>query len=74
MNMWKERKLYLKAIKALPDKFIDDDTRVATWDSERVIAANPKYNVMCYTEDTGWNDMVFDTGINSIKHKPCKLN
>ncbi len=53
------RKLYLQAIKALPDEWIDDETRITTTDTGKVFAANPKFTPMIY-ENGKWSEIKVD--------------
>ena len=53
MNKWKERVLYMKAIRALPQKFVHKNTLVSVWDKKSVIVANPKYQPMIYLQSLG---------------------
>ena len=50
------RKLYFEAIRALPEKWIDDKTVITTWQKNVVVAANPKYAPMKYV-DGKWRDI-----------------
>ena len=43
--------LYLRAIKTLPDYFIDDETRFAPVDDFRMVVANPRFKAMWYDGD-----------------------
>ena len=53
------RKLYLQAIKKLPDNFIDEETRITTFEGN-VYAANPKFCPMVFYESKNeWEDMKF---------------
>ena len=44
------RKLYFEAIRALPEKWIDDKTVITTWQKNVVVAANPEYAPMKYAD------------------------
>jgi hypothetical protein len=39
---------YLKAIKTLPDYFVEDQTRFAPVDEFKMVAANPQFAAMWY--------------------------
>ena len=43
-----KQSVYIKALKALPDYFIDEQTRFATIDDNRMIVANPRFAPMWY--------------------------
>ena len=53
MRKWPERVLYIRAIKALPERFVHIDTLLTVWDSDSVIVANPKYSPMIYLQRLG---------------------
>ena len=50
------KKIYLEAIRALPEKWVDDKTRIIIWMSNVVVAANPKYAPMKYSGGV-WRDI-----------------
>ena len=39
---------YLRAVKALPDYFVDEQTRLACVDDDMMVAANPRFAPMWY--------------------------
>ncbi len=43
-------KLYFEALRKLPDKFVDDNTKTTTW-HDSIIATNPKYKAMIYRQE-----------------------
>lgn len=45
-------KLYYEALRCLPERFIDDETRSTQCDEDAIIAANPKYPPMVYKRQT----------------------
>jgi hypothetical protein len=49
-----DRKLYLQAVRALPEEWINDDTRIAMFTEGRVFAANPAYPPMEYIMEEWW--------------------
>jgi hypothetical protein len=54
--MTKTKKLYLEAIRALPEEWVDDETMITVWMSNVVVAANPKFAPMKYS-DGEWRDI-----------------
>jgi len=60
------RKLYLTAIKALPEEWIDDETRITTTDTEVVFAANPKFPAMKF-KDGKWMQIELNNSISKEK-------
>ncbi len=42
--------VYIRAVKALPNYFIDEDTRLATVDDHMMAVANPKFKPMWYDD------------------------
>ena len=50
-------KLYYEALKTLPDKFVDDETRATAWHDDMIVAANPKFAPIIYTHETGWQEI-----------------
>lgn len=54
--MQKTKKLYLQAIRALPEKWVDDETLITIWMSNVVVAANPKYAPIKYSGGV-WNEI-----------------
>ncbi len=56
-------KLYYKALKTLPSKFVDDETRATVWDKNMVVAVNPEYAPIKYTRQTKkWVEIEFNKG------------
>ena len=50
------KKLYLQAIRSLPEKWVDDKTRITIWMSNVVVAANPKFPPIKYSGGV-WNEI-----------------
>ena len=51
-------KIWLRALKDMPEYFIDEDTRTTIF-AEKIIAANPKYTPIFYTEENScWKEIV----------------
>ena len=48
------KKLYFEAIRALPEEWVDDKTRITIWMSNVVVAANPNFAPMKYSGGE-WN-------------------
>jgi len=38
--------VYIKAVKNIPDYFVDDETRFAIIDATRMVVANPRFKAM----------------------------
>jgi len=56
MKLW--RTLYLRAIQALPKKWIDEETRVCVYDDSKIMAANPKFIPMVFKKNKGkWENI-----------------
>ena len=45
-----KQSVYIRAVKVLPDYFIDDETRLATVDDDVMAVANPKFAPMWYDD------------------------
>ena len=46
-------KLYYQALKALPNEFVDDNTRATLWEKDMVVAANPSLAPIKYEKSKG---------------------
>lgn len=69
-----DQKLYFKALKQLPDRFIDDETRATTFAPGKVIAANPKYAPIIYREKTGkWSRIKLSDADVQLGRSPTRL-
>lgn len=64
------RKIYLQAVRDLPEEWIDEKTDLTIW-GEIIVAANPKYIPMRYYEDGKWNQIDITTQWVG-RHQPNK--
>jgi len=55
-----DRVLYLRSIRELPEKFIDQGTRLTLWQEDKVFAANPKYPPIKF-ENGKWSEIKIET-------------
>ena len=54
------RKLYIQAIKKLPEEFVDEGTRITTFDDNIVYAANPKFVPIVFNRsENEWKELKF---------------
>jgi len=52
-------KIYFEALKKLPKRFVDDDTKIGVWDNGTVYAANRKYEPIKYSNGK-WTKIILD--------------
>jgi hypothetical protein len=65
----RHKKIFFESIRALPKKWISDNTQVA-YTEKNVIAVNPKYPPIIYIPKTGWTKLLGNyMEVNALKLK-----
>ena len=52
--------MYWHAIRALPEKYVHEETQLTTITSDTAVACNPEYTPMVYRYKHGWKEIKFD--------------
>lgn len=64
---------YFKAIRAFPEEWVDEDTRLCDFDGE-IHAVNPRLEPMRFDEKSGfWNKLSFDLDESKIDQNAVAL-